>query len=199
MKVLGITGGMGSGKSIVCKIFQQLLIPVFEADAEVKKMYSGKKELLESLRKKFPAQLFAKDGSPDTSGFAAWFFEKPEELAALNSIVHPFVKERFTEWARPLRTPYVILEAAILFESGTDKQCDKVASVEAPEDLRIKRVRLRDDRSKEEIVNILQRQGSDEWRRQQSDFVIVNDEQQLVLPQVLQVHRQMLKLSGGEK
>jgi len=197
MKVLGITGGIGSGKSIVCRVFSSLGIPVYEADAEVKKMYQSDAALLSTLRARFPAVLFTAEGQPDTTKFAAYFFENNDALQQLNAMVHPLVKDHFKKWEKANRqAPYVIKEAAILFESGTYRDCDKVAAVAAPEELRIARVTARDKRSKAEVQKIIQKQWSDEQRNEKADFVIVNDESQMVLPQVLNVHRQMLKLAG---
>ena len=197
MKVLGITGGIGSGKSTVCQVFRQLGIPVYEADAEVKKLYQSDHSLVAALRDKFPAELFNEEGWPDTSRFAAYFFNQPAELEQLNALVHPLVKEHFKKWTKERRqAPYVIKEAAILFESGTDKDCDRVATVAAPEELRLARVITRDKRSRSEVMKIMQKQWSDAQRKAQADYEIANDEKQLVIPQLLNVHRQMLKLAG---
>jgi dephospho-CoA kinase len=197
MKVLGITGGIGSGKSTVCQVFRQLGIPVYEADAEVKKLYQSDTTLVASLRARFPADLFNEEGRPDTSRFAAYFFNQPAALEQLNALVHPPVKEHFRKWTKENRqSPYVIKEAAILFESGTDKDCDRVATVAAPEEMRIARVVNRDKRSRSEVMKIIQKQWSDAQRKEKADYEICNDEKQLVLPQLLNVHRQMLKLAG---
>jgi len=197
MKVLGITGGIGSGKSTVCQVFRQLGIPVYEADAEVKKLYQSDNSLATALRDKFPSELFNEEGRPDTSRFAAYFFNQPAALEQLNALVHPLVKEHFKKWTKERRqAPYVIKEAAILFESGTDKDCDRVATVAAPEELRLARVVTRDKRSRSEVMKIMQKQWSDAQRKEKADYEIANDETQLVLPQLLNVHRQMLKLAG---
>ena len=198
MKVLGITGGLGSGKSTICRIFSVLGIPVYEADAEVKHMYSVNDNLAALLAKNFPAELFDQ-GRPDTRKFATYFFGNSEALQQLNELVHPFVREHFTKWLAKQSGPYVLKETAILFESGSDSDCDKTASISAPETLRIERVSERDKRSRTEIKRIMAHQWTDEQRAERADYVIVNDEQQLVLPQVLQVHRQMIRLSQAEK
>ena len=200
MKVLGITGGIGSGKSIVCKVFAQLGIPVYEADAEVKKMYLTHDAMKAGLRNKFPGELFTKEGNPDTKKFAAYFFNNEPALQQLNSLVHPYVKEHFAKWVKAnSAAPYVIKEAAILFESGSDLGCDRIVTVSAPEDLRFRRVMARDRRSRSEVEKIIQNQWTDEERKEASDFVITNDEKQMVLPQVLAIHRQMMKLAALEK
>src|SRR5436190_14444405 len=159
MKVLGSTGGIGSGKSVICRVFGYLGIPVYEADAEVKKMYREDSGLITLLRDQFPADLFTQEGRPDTAKFASYFFENGEALQRLNAIVHPLVKDHFKKWEKENRqAPYVIKEAAILFESGAYKDCDKVAAVAAPEELRIARVMARDKRSKAEVQKIMQKQ-----------------------------------------
>ena len=200
MKVLGITGGIGSGKSLVCKIFSQLGIPVYEADSEVKKMYQSNEVLIALLHKNFSPGLFNEEGKPDTLKFAAWFFNDDKELEKLNNLVHPYVQEHFHKWCRGYdASPYVIKEAAILFESGAHKDCDRVVTVAAPEELRIKRVEQRDKRSKSDFLKISNRQWSEEERSARADFVITNDESQLVIPQVLNIHKYMMKRAGGEK
>ena len=195
MKVLGITGGLGSGKSTVCRVFTVLGIPVYEADAEVKKLYATDESLVASLMAAFPADLFS-GGRPDTQKFAAYFFSQPVELEKLNGLVHPFVREHFRRWLAKQDAAYAVKEAAILFESGSDSDCDRTACISAPESLRTERVAVRDKRSRQEIKKILSRQMSDAEREARSDYILVNDGQQMILPQVLQVHRNMLRLQA---
>ena len=187
MMVVGITGGIGSGKSIVCSVFHQLGIPVYEADIEARKIYDIP-EVIAEVKKTFGAEYFTSSGL-DKKKFAGLVFKDAEALKKINSIIHPYVKKDFREWKnRHKEKPYVLKEAAILFESGTDKGCDKIIVVTAPEFLRKQRVMQRDQRSEKQVEEIIRRQWSDEEKVKRSDFVIVNDESKLVLPQVLKIH-----------
>jgi dephospho-CoA kinase len=198
MNVLCITGGIGSGKSLVCRIFSVLGIPVFEADAEAKRLYREDASLAKKLRARFPATLFTRQGLPDTARFSAYFFEHPGELAELNRIVHPSVAAVFQQWTRKQRgVPYVIKEAAILFESGSDSGCTHILGVTAPASVRLERVMQRDGRSSEAIRKIMERQLPPQELEARCDSVLVNDGERMVIPQVLEVHRAMMKSAGG--
>src|SRR6188768_745853 len=193
MMVVGITGGIGSGKSIVCMIFRELGIPVYEADAEAKKLYDIP-EVIEEVKKIFGMEYFNASGL-DKKKFASIVFKDAQALKKINSIIHPFVKKNFREWKNSHKeNPYVLKEAAILFESGTDKGCDKIITVTAPESLRKQRVMLRDKRTEKQVEEIIRMQWSDEEKIKRSDFVIVNDETKLVLPQVLKIHSAIIGL-----
>jgi dephospho-CoA kinase len=188
MMVIGITGGIGSGKSIVCNIFRLLGIPVYDADAEAKKMYEWP-EVIAEVKKNFGTGYFLPSGELNKKKFAELVFNDDGALKKINAIIHPFVKKSFREWKKMhAGSPYILKEAAILFESGTDKGCDKVITVTAPPELRISRVIQRDQRPKEQIENIIKKQWGDEEKTRRSDFVIVNDETKLVVPQVLKIH-----------
>ena len=192
MIVVVITGGIGSGKSIVCTIFASLGIPVYEADAEAKKLYELP-EVIAEVKKQFGENYFSPSGELDKKKFAELVFNDEAVLRKINAIIHPFVKKNFNEWKKQHKEkPYVLKEAAILFESGTDKGCDKVITVTAPASLRIQRVVLRDQRTQEQIEKIIEKQWSDEEKIKRSNFVIVNDESTLVLPQVLKIHEALL-------
>jgi dephospho-CoA kinase len=191
MMVVGITGGIGSGKSIVCSVFRELGIPVYEADVVAKKLYDLP-EIISEVKKIFGADYFTSSGL-DKKKFAGLVFKDAEALRKINSIIHPYVKKNFREWKSKYKEkPYVLKEAAILFESGTDKGCDKIIVVTAPELLRKQRVMLRDQRTEKQVEEIISRQWSDEEKIKRSDFVIVNDESKLVLPQVMKIHEVLL-------
>jgi dephospho-CoA kinase len=195
MMTVGITGGIGSGKTIVCKIFRQLGIPVYEADVEAKKIYDSEPEILQRIKKEISEDVFGKKEQLDKQKLAALVFRDEQALEKLNKIVHPFVIRHFENWKKNFTdVPYILKEAAILFESGTDKGCDKIITVTAPLDLRIQRTVQRDRRTQQETEQIIQKQWSDEEKIKRSDFVIVNDEQQMVIPQVLDIHTKLLGL-----
>jgi dephospho-CoA kinase len=167
--------------------FRELGIPVYEADAEAKKLYDLP-EVISEVKNIFGAGYFTAGGL-DKKKFADLVFKDADALKKINSIISPACKEKLQEWKNRFKDkPYVLKEAAILFESGTDKGCDKIIVVTAPESLRKQRVMQRDQRSEKQVDEIIKRQWSDEEKIKRADFVIVNDETKLVLPQVLKIH-----------
>lgn len=194
MKVIGITGGIGSGKSVVSMIFRQLGIPVYDSDAEAKLLYDKFPELRDAVRTQISNEAFDTNGKLDRKKLAEIVFQFPEKLEILNQLVHPLVKKDFQNWVQKHpEAAYVVKEAAILFESGAYSDCDKVITVVAPRELRVQRVRERDRKTKSEIEAIMDRQSGDEEKIKRSDFVIQNDEKELILPQVLAIHESLSK------
>ena len=194
MKVVGITGGIGSGKSVVSMVFRQLGIPVYDSDAEAKLLYDKFPELRDAVRKQIAEEAFDSNGKLDRKKLAEIVFQFPEKLEILNQLVHPLVKKDFQNWVQKHpEAAYVVKEAAILFESGAYSDCDKVITVVAPRELRVQRVRERDRKTKAEIEAIMDRQSGDEEKIKRSDFVIQNDEKELILPQVLAIHESLSK------
>jgi dephospho-CoA kinase len=182
MKKVGITGGIGSGKSLVCRIFFLQGIPVYNADEEAKKLMHTaeiKNELIESF-----GNIYNESGELDRASLAGKVFNNPDELQKLNSIVHPKVISHYRKWEAVQHAPFIVRESAILFESGTDKGLDKIITVTAPVELRIRRAIMRDHRSKEQIQAIISSQITDEEKVLKSDYVIINDEKSAVLPQI---------------
>jgi dephospho-CoA kinase len=194
MKIIGITGGIGSGKTIVSQIFGKLDIPVYEADKAAHDLYDKYTEIIDLIKKEFSEDVIDKNGKIIRKKLGEIVFADQHKLALLNKIVHPFVRTDFNDWFRSKKGhPYVMKEAAILFESGTNEGCDKVITVSAPLEMRISRVRERDHKTKAEIELIISKQLSDEERIKRSDFVIYNDEKQMVIPQVLKIHSLLIK------
>jgi len=194
MKTLGITGGIGSGKSTVAKVFMQLGIPVFFADIEAAKLIIQNKNLQNKIIKNFGEEIHW-DGIIDRKKLAKIVFADKNKLEILNNIVHPAVKASFERWTKNnSNSPYIIKEAAILFEAGSDKGLDKIITVVAPAELRIKRVMKRDNVSKKDVEKRMKNQWSDEKKIKLSDFVITNDDKQLVIPQVLEIHKKIMAL-----
>lgn len=187
MLKVGITGGIGSGKSWVCRIFQQLGVPLFEADLEVKKLYASDKELKSELLSTFGSQTYHANGDINTQ-FLKEVLLNPEKRILLNNRVHPRVFERFFQWSKEQQSPYVIKEAAILFECGADKTVDKTIGVFAPLELRIDRVLNRDARNREDILALMSMQLPDEELRSKVDYQILNDNQHAVITQVRDLH-----------
>lgn len=186
---VGITGGIGSGKSTVCRIFQALGVSVFDADSAAKRnmaLHAGLKEELISL---FGAATFQLDGTLDRRFLAELVFKDERALAQLNRLVHPYVLQDYERWLSEIPpAPYSLREAAILLESGTYKDLDVIILVDAPEELRIKRVIQRDNRSEKEVRDIISRQWPSEKKQKFANFIIQNSEKQFLIPQILQLH-----------
>ncbi len=193
---VGLTGGIGSGKSTVARILEVLGVPVFHADEEGKRSLSEDEAVKRRVIEVFGASMYA-GGDPDRVALAAIVFTNAEALAKLNAIVHPAVRERFRAWAEEQRAPYVVMEAAILTESGGHRAMDHLVVVSAPEDARIQRVIMRDGTSEEHVRARMHNQASEEERSALADTVILNDGSQLVIPQVLALHERSLKQAQG--
>lgn len=192
MKKIGITGGIGSGKTTVCKVFELLGVPVFYADDEAKKLLGEDAEVKEAVVKAFGSILLNGPGLINKKKLAEIVFNNSEKLQELNSIVHPVVRRRFEEWsAKHSSCIYVLEEAAILFESGAYKFVDHAITIIAPEELRIERVMQRDKSTSEQVKTRIQNQMNDAEKIKRSQFVIVNDEHQLLIPQILDIHKEL--------
>ena len=191
---IGITGGMGSGKSTVAKVFEVLGIPVYYADDAAKKLMNEDAALKEKLIAVFGKEIY-QDGILNRTHLSGLVFNNPDKLAQLNSIVHPATIADAESWMRQQHSPYAIKEAAILFESGANKYVDKVIGVYAPIQLRISRVMQRDIITEEAVTARMNRQMEEEKKMSLCDYVITNDEQKLVIPQVLKIHELLIK--GG--
>ena len=190
MLKVGITGGIGSGKSLVCKMFSVLGVPSFDADTRAKELYVDT-TLREKLITLLGEDIYI-ENVLQRSVMAAKIFSNQSLLEKVNSLVHPMVKQLFERWAKNQKAPYVLLETAILFESGFWQDMDKVITVNAPEMVRIQRVKERNGLAEETIRQRMHNQWTDKQRASKADFVIMNNEDQKVLPQVLQIHQQLL-------
>jgi len=173
-KIIGLTGGIGSGKSTVAHYIASKGIPVYIADAAAKEIME-QQGVIAQIKQVFHQNVITSDGKLDRKVIGQLVFTSPELLKKLNAIVHPLVKTHFIEWLQQHKTAsFVLKEVAILFESGGNKECDKVILVTAPEAIRIQRTMLRDNTSQEAILNRIQNQLSDAEKIQKSDFVISN-------------------------
>jgi dephospho-CoA kinase len=188
MLKIGITGGIGSGKSTICKIFSALKIPVYNADIAAAILTHKSLEVKTQMISAFGEDIY-EDGYLNRKKLAGIIFQDKSELEKVNSIIHPAVKIDYEKWVIINKSEfYTIKEAAILFESGANKQVDKVITVFAPIDLRIKRVILRENISEAEVLKRINSQMPEEEKLQKSDFIIYNDESQSVVFQVLKIH-----------
>ncbi len=194
---VGITGGIGAGKSIVSKVFKLLGIPVYDADERAKYLMNHHEELRDEIIREFGEQAY-KDGGLNRSYLATHVFNDEKKLKILNGLVHPRVGEDYRNWLNEHRlSPYTLKEAALLFEAGTYKQLDKVIFVSAPEKIRIERVLLRDPhRTADDIKKIIHTQWPEEKKKELADFVINNDNDHLVIPQILKFHNKMITAKG---
>ncbi|UXE65547.1 MAG: dephospho-CoA kinase [Chryseotalea sp. WA131a] len=194
---IGITGGIGSGKSMVCKIFGCLGIPVYDADSRAKSIMTTDGILVEQIKKEFGSLSYDADGGLNRSFLSSAVFGNAEKLKKLNELVHPRVALDGDQWtAEQIGKKYVVREAALLFESGSYKKMDKIIVVTAPEPLRVKRVLVRDkQRTEEEVLKIIRNQIKEEEKVKKADFVLRNDETELLVPQVINLHQKFLMLS----
>jgi dephospho-CoA kinase len=185
-KMIGLTGGIGAGKSVVAKIFTTLGIPVFNADEAAKQMMQTSPTIKAKLIEQFGSSIYNEFGLQKEK-LAAIVFNDPYQLQLLNAIVHPVTIQAAKDWAAIQTTPYVIKEAALIFESGAADGLFKVIGVTAPLSLRIHRVMQRDKVSKEQVEARMQHQISDTIKMRLCDYVIQNNNQQMLIPQVLEL------------
>lgn len=194
MLKIGITGGIGSGKTTVCRLFELLGVSVYYADIRAKAVMQNDVELIEEIKKVFGGEVYSGQ-TLNRSLLGSIVFSNSERLQQLNALVHPAVFRDFDRWSYEQRGLYVLKEAAILFESGSSKDCAYTILVKSPIDLRTSRVMLRDSISKEDVIKRMDKQMSDEEKEKLASFVILNDETQLVIPQVLALHDRITDLA----
>lgn len=190
--LVGITGGIGSGKSTVCKVFQILGIPVYASDDRAKWLMANDQELKSQIKCAFGTESYLADGAVNRTFLAETVFSDPEKVKKINSLVHPAVGRDFRNWADHQKSPYILKEAALLFETGAAKELDKIINVSSPLKIRMARVLLRDPHRQEEQINqIINQQLPDEEKNELADFVIKNTENKLLIPQILEIHKKL--------
>ena len=188
---IGITGGIGSGKSTICRIFKILGIPVFEADLVAKQLLQSNAEIRKGLIHLFGEGVYLEDGTVNRKKLAEIIFNDDVQLAKMNALVHPVVRNEFHEWVKQQNSLYVIHEAAILFESGFYKLMDFPILVSAPEEERIQRVAKRDGVSEKQVKERMAKQWTDEEKRKLADYEIVNDNKNPVLPEIIKIDKRL--------
>jgi dephospho-CoA kinase len=191
MLKIGLTGGIGSGKSTIAKVFETLGIPVYYADDASKRLLSSNEQLKASVIQHFGKDIYIND-ELDRKHLASIVFNNKEKLDLLNSLTHPIVIQDAEDWMSLQTSPYVIKEAALLFESGAAERLNYIIGVYAPQHIRIKRVMKRDGLSTEEVLKRISRQIDEEMKMKLCDFMISNYDQQLVLPQVMELHKRFI-------
>ena len=191
--LVGITGGIGSGKSTVCKLFSLLGVPIYTADERAKWLMNHDSQVKEKILASFGAESYSPNGELNRGYLAETVFSNPEKIAVLNALVHPAVGKDFAEWVSQQKAPYLLKEAALLFETDAAKELDFVINVSSPLRVRMARVLLRDPQRTEEQVNqIINQQLPDEEKNELADFSIKNTDNKLLLPQVIALHEQLL-------
>ena len=189
---VGITGGIGSGKSLLCQVFERLGVPVFYADYQAKWLYDNDQNIRRELIRYFGPEIYG-PGGMKRAVLASKIFSDPGALEKVNQVVHPVVREKFLQWCRTYQhLPYVLEEAAILFESGAHEQLDRTILVYAPQETRIQRVMERDQVSGKAVQERMRHQVPDEDKMDQADFIIYNDGSRMVIPQILEIHRTLI-------
>jgi len=188
---VGLTGGIGSGKTTVAKVFETLGVPVYYSDVWAKIITVSDKNVINALVLEFGNEVYLADGELNKPYLSKLIFENKDSREKINNIIHPAVAKHFDEWVKDYEEvgkKYVIKEAAILFESGAYKQVDKIITVVTDVEQRIERVIKRDNNSKEEVLQKIKAQISDEEKVKLSDFVIRNNDDDMILPQVLEIN-----------
>ncbi|HPW62049.1 MAG TPA: dephospho-CoA kinase [Cyclobacteriaceae bacterium] len=188
---IGITGGIGSGKSLVCKIFGVLGVPAYDADSRAKNLMTTDGILIDQIKKEFGSLSYDVKGGLNREFLSATVFSKQDKLKQLNALVHPRIAVDYKQWVEEHEeNKYVLKEAALLFESGSYKELDKIIVVTAPKEIRIERVLARDNhRTKEDVEKIIQNQISEEEKEAKANFIIRNNESELIVPQVVDLHK----------
>jgi dephospho-CoA kinase len=192
MYQVGVTGGIGSGKTLVCSILEVLGIPVYYADLEARKLMNSDPALKEGITDLFGNDAFT-EGKLDRKFIGSKVFGHPEMLKSLNNLVHPAVRKDYRRWVSG-RTgvPYVVEEAAILFESGAQQFLDMSVLVYAPRELRVGRVIARDGVEREEVLRRISHQMDEKEKRDLADEVIINDNRRMLVPQVVALHEKIV-------
>ncbi|HKM31269.1 MAG: dephospho-CoA kinase [Bacteroidales bacterium] len=193
MIILGITGGIGSGKSYVTRIFGALGIPYYDSDNRTKQLYLEQPKLKKELSALLGESIFTNEGL-DTQRMAKLIFSNRELLKKVNFLVHPYVVRDFLQWAKPLQAPYVIFESAILLEMDPPFHTTRVLTVSASREIRLRRAAGRDAVHRQSVLDRMDKQWTDVQREAGADFVIESNDRRALLPRVLEVHQTMLNI-----
>ncbi|MBN2213525.1 MAG: dephospho-CoA kinase [Bacteroidales bacterium] len=192
---VGLTGGIGSGKTTVCKVFRQLGIPVYHADIQARMLSDADPDIRKALTGLCGKNIYTQSGL-DRKRLSEVIFSNIDLLQKVNAIIHPRVIEDFNQWMTENHEDrYIIHEAAILFESGLNTLFNKIITVVAPEEIRIRRIMEREGVSEDYVRNIIRNQWPEKKKKSLSDYIIINDQKKLVLPQVLKIHNELIFLS----
>ena len=194
MLKVGITGGIGAGKTLVCKIFEILGVPVYYADEAAKQLMHHNEKLVSELKTHFSDEIYT-NGKLNRKLLAEIIFNDPEKRELLNTIVHPYVIQDGLEWMKEQKSPYAIKEAALIFESGSHESLDYIIGVFSPNPLKILRTIKRDHSTREEVLQKIESQIDDNIKMKLCDDVIINDEQHMLVHQALAIHEKLCKMA----
>ncbi|MDF1560699.1 MAG: dephospho-CoA kinase [Bacteroidales bacterium] len=197
-KRLGVTGGIGSGKTTVCRIFRVLGVPVFVADVVAREIMEDDSSLRKEINAITGRDLYV-TGSLDRKELARIIFNSPDMLQKVNAAIHPAVLKLFDGWADSSEAPYVIMESAILFEARADTHVDRVLTLSVPVEERIARVMGRNDLSREQVIERIKNQMEDAEREEQSYYIINNSDNEMIIPEILKIHDDMLRFAGSRR
>jgi dephospho-CoA kinase len=190
---IGVTGGIGSGKTSVCRVFNVLGIPVFSADSEAKRIMDSDPLVMDQVRSIAGKDVYSR-GFLDRSELASIIFNDEKRLGEINKLVHPVIFTNFRKWAEGSQAPYVIMEAAILFESNASESVDKIITVIAPLEERIERVTRRNLLDREQVLERVRNQIDDQYKIKHSDWVINNSENEMIIPAILKIHEEIIEM-----
>lgn len=193
MKRIGITGNIGSGKSLVCKIFNQLGINTFYSDEETKKLYFLP-EIKEQILNYFNDEIYFKDGTLNKKLLSYHLFKNPKALQFIEDTLYPQLNKTFDEWCEKQKSNYILFESAILFEKNFDSQFDDIIFVSAPEEVRLQRAMQRDNCDEENVRSRMRLQWNEDIKKAKSAFIINNDGNEMLIPQVLKIHKNLIQL-----
>ena len=188
---VGLTGGIGSGKTYISKIFEKLGVPVFSADNVAKKIVNTDYQIKKELIKNFGSDIYLENGSIHRKKLANIIFQNDIALQKINSIIHPVVRSEFDKWAKQQTSNYVIQEAAILFENNQNYLFDKMITVTAPMQTKIARVMVRDKISANMVKQRMKKQLEDEIKIAKSDYIIINNGIEMIIPQIVRIHNKL--------
>ena len=194
---LGVTGGIGSGKTSVCRVFNVLGIPVFSADAEARVIMETDQRVISAI-KSIAGQNIYRNGILNREELATLMFNNQEILKKVNHAVHPVVLEQFGKWEKLQVAPYLIMEAAILFESGAANLVDMILTVVAPFEERIDRVVKRNTLTREQVLERIKNQMDDEKKIQKSHYVIDNSDNMMIIPAILKIHEEIINILNNK-
>lgn len=197
MLKIGLTGGIGSGKSTVAKVFKTLGIPVYHADLEARRLMENNPKLVELIKHHFSEKAY-ENRILNRSYISSIVFNDKKKLDLLNSLVHPFTIEDGKQWMERQKSAYAIKEAALIFESGSQSEFDLIIGVYAPETLRIFRTMQRDHIDKTIVKSRMQNQIKEEIKMKLCDEVLINNEQELLLPQIINLHHQLFERASKQ-
>jgi dephospho-CoA kinase len=199
MLKIGITGSIGSGKTTVCKIFESLGVPVYYADDRGKFLQQNNPEVRKQVRDAFGENMYDAEDNFDRAAMAEVVFKDPAKLKMLEGIVHPAVLKDFLDWIAQQNSPYIIKEAALLYEAGTYRDLYGMIAVSAPFETRMQRVLSRDKTTSKLVMERMNRQWPDEKKIAMADYVVNNDDKHLLLPQIMKLHNQFLEIANQVK